>query len=193
MLNTIFAKKIGMAQKFSPEGERWGVTKLKIANMEVAGVRSGEKHGYAAVQVKIWDKKGRDYFKEVRYKKDADLSSLTTGTAVEWDKVLGVGDNIKVSGISKGHGFTGVVKRYKFSGGPRTHGQSDRERARGSSGPTTTPGRVLPGKRMAGRMGNEQVTIKGLKVMDVDLEKRILTVGGSIPGSAADWVRIEKV
>ena len=90
------------------------------------------------------------------------------------------GEYVDVSGISKGKGFQGVVKRHGFGGGPRTHGQSDRERAPGSIGQTTTPGRVFKGKRMAGHMGNERVTIQNLQVVEV-LEDRI-AVKGQVPG-----------
>jgi large subunit ribosomal protein L3 len=89
---------------------------------------------------------------------------------------------IKVTGISKGKGFAGVVKRHHFKGGPRTHGQSDRERAPGSSGSTTTPGRVLPGTRRGGHMGAVKVTVKGLRVLEIDPEKKQISIVGSIPG-----------
>jgi len=93
------------------------------------------------------------------------------------------GELITVSGISKGKGFAGVVRRHSFKGGPRTHGQSDRERAPGSIGSTTTPGRVYKGKRMAGRMGNEKKTIKNLLVVAVNREKNSILVKGSVPGT----------
>jgi len=100
------------------------------------------------------------------------------------------GDKVNVAGISKGKGFQGVVKRHHFKGGSHTHGQSDRERAPGSIGQTTTPGRVLKNKRMAGRMGGERVTIKGLEVIDV---KDIgLTIKGLVPGSEGGLLEIIK-
>lgn len=101
------------------------------------------------------------------------------------------GDIVDVIGVSKGKGFAGVVKRHHFKGGPRTHGQSDRERAPGSIGQTTTPGRVYKGKRMAGRMGQNRVTIKNLRVVSVDGE--LLTVKGLVPGAAKSKVAIRKV
>lgn len=101
------------------------------------------------------------------------------------------GDEITLTGVSKGKGFAGVVRRHGFAGGPRTHGQSDRERAPGSIGSTTTPGRVLKGKRMAGRMGGERVTLKNLKIMKIDLEKNILFIKGPVPGNVGSrlWLR----
>ena len=98
------------------------------------------------------------------------------------------GDEVNVSGISKGKGFQGVVKRHHFAGGPRTHGQSDRERAPGSIGQTTTPGRVYKGKRMAGRMGGERVTVKGLKVIEVKDDN--LLIKGLVPGAKGSLLEI---
>jgi ribosomal protein L3 len=93
-----------------------------------------------------------------------------------------LGDLVKVTGWSKGKGFTGVIKRWGFKGGPRTHGQSDRERAPGSIGQGTDPGRVFPGKKMAGRAGGQRVTIRGLKVFAVDEKDAVLSVTGPVPG-----------
>lgn len=98
-------------------------------------------------------------------------------------------DAVSVSGISKGKGFAGVVKRHKFAGGPRTHGQSDRERAPGAIGSTTTPGRVFKGKRMAGRMGGVKTTVKNLKVVDADEAE--LIIKGMIPGAKGSLVIIK--
>ncbi len=104
-----------------------------------------------------------------------------------------IGDKIKVSGISKGKGFAGVVKRHGFKGGPKTHGQSDRQRHPGSIGQTTTPGRVYKGKRMAGHMGREQVTVKNLAVFDIKPEENLLIVRGLIPGNKGGLVKITKL
>lgn len=101
------------------------------------------------------------------------------------------GDLVNVSGISKGKGFQGVVKRHHFAGGPRTHGQSDRERAPGSIGQTTTPGRVYKGKRMAGRMGRQRVTIKNLKVVAVKEDG--LTIAGLVAGAKGGLLEIKSM
>lgn len=100
-------------------------------------------------------------------------------------------DMVHVSGITKGKGFQGVVKRHGFSGGPKTHGQKNRHRAPGSIG-NTTPQRVIPGRRMAGHMGVERATIKNLEIVDVDPEKKILTVHGAIPGNNKGKIEIYK-
>jgi ribosomal protein L3 len=108
-------------------------------------------------------------------------------------QVFKAGDPVKVTGWSKGKGFTGVMKRWGFKGGPRTHGQSDRQRAPGSIGQGTTPGRVFPGKKMPGRAGGNRVTISGLKVFEVDEEKSVLSVSGPIPGARNGKLIITKV
>ncbi|MGB9637460.1 MAG: 50S ribosomal protein L3 [Microgenomates group bacterium] len=102
------------------------------------------------------------------------------------------GERITVRGVSKGKGFAGVVKRHHFKGGPRTHGQSDRERAPGSIGSTTTPGRVLKGKRMAGRMGSKKITVKNLKILKVDAEKNWLYLQGAVPGVRKGIIELNK-
>lgn len=108
-------------------------------------------------------------------------NEIYTGDPVKPSLVFKVGDLIQVTGVSKGKGFAGVVKRHHFKGGPRTHGQSDRERAPGSIGQTTTPGRVYKGKRMAGRMGGDRITIKKLKIVEVKDDEII--VKGLVPGA----------
>ena len=100
---------------------------------------------------------------------------------------------MSATGISKGKGFAGGVKRHGFKGGPRTHGQSDRERAPGSIGQTTTPGRVLRGKRMAGRMGGVRVRVGGLTVLEVNPEKKEITIIGAVPGHRGSMVTLTKI
>ena len=103
------------------------------------------------------------------------------------------GDQVKVTGHCKGKGFTGVMKRWGFKGGPRTHGQSDRERAPGSIGQSATPGRVFPGKKMPGRAGGHKVTIAGLKIFAVQTEKKELLVTGVVPGARKGRLKVTKV
>ena len=117
--------------------------------------------------------------------------SMTVGQTVDAG-LFTTGERVDVIGTSKGKGFAGVMKRHGFRGGPRTHGQSDRARAPGSIGPGTTPGRVLKGTRMAGRMGNDRVTIQDLEVIQADPERNLLVVRGSIPGANGGYVMIRK-
>ena len=105
---------------------------------------------------------------------------------------MAVGDKVTITGVSKGKGFAGVVKRHGFAGMPRTHGTSDRERAPGSIGQTTTPGRVYRGERMAGRMGNDQVTLRKLRVVAIDADKNVLTLKGLVPGGVNGLLLIRK-
>lgn len=109
------------------------------------------------------------------------------------EEIFKPGDIVEVTGHSKGKGFAGVVKRHNFRGGPKTHGQSDRWRAPGSIGQTTTPGRVYRGKKMAGRMGQDAVTVKNLKIVDVDPVTKILSVSGPVPGAKRSIVFINRI
>jgi large subunit ribosomal protein L3 len=128
------------------------------------------------------------YFKEVRVE---DTSDFNLGTEIQVAEVFAPGDVIDVTGISKGKGWAGGVKRWGFHGGPRTHGQSDRERAPGSIGQTTTPGRVYRGKKMAGRMGNDTVTVKNLEVIEVT-DDGVLLIKGLVPGRTNGMLIVKK-
>lgn len=120
-----------------------------------------------------------------------DNNKIFIGDNIKSELMFKKGDKIKISGISKGKGFQGVVKRHKFAGGPRTHGRSHNERAPGSVGMTTTPGRIFKGKRMAGRMGGTRVTIRGLEIIEV--KQNNLIIKGLIPGSKGSLVEIVKL
>jgi large subunit ribosomal protein L3 len=177
MLSTIFAKKTAMTGKFTPKGNRVGVTVLTVPQMFVKDSRTAKENGYTAVRIEVSGKGNKKMIREIRTDEVID-----SGTELKFEEVIKVGDKVNISGISKGKGFAGVVKRYGFAGGPRTHGQSDRERAPGSSGSTTTPGRVFRGTKRSGDMGNERIMMKKLKVLEVNPENRTLVVVGSVPG-----------
>jgi large subunit ribosomal protein L3 len=130
-------------------------------------------------------------FKHLREFSVEDVNSVQVGQKVDVD-MFKPGDLLDVTGISKGKGFAGVVKRHHFAGGPKTHGQSDRHRAPGSIGATTSPGRVLKGTRMAGHMGDRRVTERNLKVLDVDSARHLLLVKGAVPGSKKGLLLIKK-
>jgi large subunit ribosomal protein L3 len=117
---------------------------------------------------------------------------IAPGTEINVSQVFVEGDVVRVTGVSKGKGFAGVVKRHHFRGGPKTHGQSDRERSPGSIGQTTTPGRVYRGKRMAGRMGSDTVTVRNLKVVKVEGETNTLFIKGLVPGGKHALLMIRK-
>jgi len=124
--------------------------------------------------------------KRTYFKGELD-GELKIGDEIKSDQFV-AGDKVVLSGVSKGKGFAGVVKRYRFKGGPKTHGQSDRLRAPGSIGAGTDPGRILKGKRMAGRMGQEKITLLGREI--VDIKDNLLLIKGPVPGSNGDLIAI---
>lgn len=182
------------------------VTTVAVAGNTVVGQKTQDKNGYSALQLGIGTKKRPNkalqgimkgaslttapYFLKEARADDGEVSSLALGTVLKATEVFKPGDVVKVTGVSKGKGFAGGVKRYHFKGGPRTHGQSDRERAPGSIGQTTTPGRVYKGKRMAGRMGHNTKTVSNLQIVSVTDEN--LMIKGLVPGAINSYVKIEK-
>lgn len=200
MINTILGTKTDQTQKFLENGKRIPVTEISVADNTVIQVKTIDKDAYAAVQLGLGVKKRPiralaghvkklgltdtpHVVREVRLSsEDAEGETFKSGDTVNVESVLQPGDIVSVTGTSKGKGFAGVVKRHGFSGGPKTHGQSDRHRAPGSIGQGTTPGRVYKGKRMAGRMGSDTVTVTNLTVVDVDAENNKLYVSGLVPG-----------
>lgn len=192
MVSGLIGKKIDQIQMFLTDGTRIPVTRVFIGGNSVAAVKTMDKHGYSAIQIGFGTKKKINaplFLREIRV---SDVSSIPqAGDVLTTQDVLKAGDIIDVLGISKGKGFAGGVKRHHFKGGPRTHGQSDRERAPGSIGMTTTPGRVFKGKRMAGKMGHERVTVKNLRIVAIDGDT--VFVKGLIPGVRESFVIIKKV
>lgn len=198
-----------MGQTFV-EGRRVAITNVLAGPCVVTQVKSMDNDGYWAVQLgfgerriktiskplqghlkgAIKEKMAPRFLLEVRLDKEPDLK---VGDIVKASDIFQKGDIVSVAGISKGKGFAGGVKRWGFHGGPRTHGQSDRERAPGSIGQTTTPGRVLKGKHMAGRMGGARVTVKNLQVVSVNPETNEIELSGPIPGIPGKPVLINKL
>ena len=219
MLQTIFATKRSMTQAWDKQGRRFAVTKLLVgSNMLVRkskveiklhkdSPKLQENHifeiGYGKKKLKNVSKPlrenlkrggfslGAKQFKGVRIPVEAGLE-LEVGSEISLAQVLEIGDLVKVQGVSKGKGFAGAMKRHGFHGGPRTHGQSDRERAVGSIGAGTYPGHVWKGKRMPGHMGVAVKTIENLVVLYIDANQRELWLSGPIPGAVNSIVRISK-
>ncbi|MCJ7829045.1 MAG: 50S ribosomal protein L3 [Dehalococcoidia bacterium] len=201
MIQGLIGRKVGMTQLFQDDGEVV-VTAIEAGPCFVIQVKNEAKDGYNAVQLGFGEakvlnspKKGHvkeiGQFKHLREFQVDDVNSVQVGQKFDAD-MFKPGDLINVSGISKGKGFAGVVKRYHFAGGPKTHGQSDRHRARGSVGATTSPGRVFKGTRMAGHMGDRRVTQRNLKVLNVDLARHLLLVRGAVPGARKGLLLIKK-
>lgn len=205
-MNAYIGIKLEQTQRFLEDGRRIPVTIIGVSDSPVVSHKTKEKDGYSAVQIGIGTKKKASksilghirgakletaprFLREIRVDDASEMPEV--GSRVKIMESLKPGDIVDVIGISKGKGFAGVVKRHHFKGGPRTHGQSDRERAPGSIGQTTTPGRVYKGKRMAGRMGSDKVTIRNLEVIDVTEDR--LFVKGLVPGSVNTLITITKV
>ena len=202
MIQGIIGKKIGMTQIFKEDGTVERITAIEAGPCTVIQIKTAAKEGYDAVQLGFGvakrlnlpqkgHLKGLGYFKQLREFRISDTTELEVGQRIDAG-IFEPGDLVDVSGISKGKGFAGVVKRHHFAGGPKTHGQSDRHRAPGSIGATTTPGRVFKGMRMAGHMGNERVTVQGLKVVDADPDRNLLLVRGAVPGAKNGLLTIRK-
>lgn len=191
------------------DGKRYPATRIKVGPCVVTQIKTMDTDGYWAVQFgfgekriknitkpmqghlkgAILEKKAPSFLAEVKLNSEP---SYKVGDKVVFSDVLSEGDTITVTGTSKGKGFAGGVKRWGFSGGPATHGQSDRQRAPGSIGQGTTPGRVLKGKHMAGRMGNDTKTIKNLKVLEIDTEKGEVLILGPVPGRTGGVVVVKR-
>ena len=198
-MDSLLGKKIEQTQKFLENGTRIPVTKLGVDNNVVIRIKTPEKDLYSAVQLGFEKRTIKNpkstkplyrFVREVRFKDEA-IDLPTAGNAIKPSDIFKEGDIVNVTGISKGKGYAGGVKRYHFRGGPRTHGQSDRERAPGAVGTGTTPGRVLKGKRMAGRMGHEKVTVRNLQVISV--EDNFIIVKGLVPGGRNSIMMLKKV
>jgi len=208
----ILGKKIGMSQVFDEKGKVFPVTVIEAGPCMVTEIKNLERDGYEAVQVGYGQKKkltkpirghlkksrtqnpkfkNKDlnfrYFREFR-NDDLNIKDYNLGDEIDIS-VFEVGNKVKVSGISKGKGFQGVVKRYGFKGAPASHGTKHNLRAPGSIG-SAFPEHVFKGKKMAGRMGNKRVTVKGLEVVSVDKEKKLLAVKGAVPGRRGTLLEI---
>ncbi len=202
----IIGKKIGMTSIFSEDGKQTACTIIEAAPNTVTQVKTQENDGYSALQLAFGDKKekhatkaelshfakantaAKQFVKEFRnYSIDKNI-----GEEVSLD-IFTEGETVDVVGTTKGKGFQGVVKRHGFSGvGEASHGQHDRQRAPGSIGGSSYPSRVFKGMRMAGRMGNDRVKVKGLKVVKIFQDKNYILISGCVPGHNGSIVYIVK-
>jgi large subunit ribosomal protein L3 len=204
MLKGLIGKKVGMTQIFDDAGVAIPVTLIEAGPCYVTQVRLPEQDGYSAVQLGFEEVKPRRlsggqlghlkrnnvpplrFLREFREKDPG----VQPGDTVKVD-IFTVGEHVDVIGTSKGKGFQGGMKRYHFGGGPKTHGQSDRQRSPGSRGSGTTPGRVYKGSRGPGHMGSDRVTVQNLSVVLVDPERNLLGVRGAVPGAKGGLVMIK--
>jgi large subunit ribosomal protein L3 len=198
----LIGRKVGMTQVFQDDGTMVAVSVVAIQPNTVTRLRTPERDGYTAVQL------GTDVVaklskpeagqlgdlpkvKTIREFRVDDAGSFEVGQTVNLGDLFAVGDEVDVTGVSKGKGTAGVIKRHNFKRGPKTHG-SDHHRAPGSIGPGTTPGRVYRGLKMAGHMGDETVTVKKVRVVRTDPDRNLLLVKGSLPGARNGLILVKK-
>nr|QUE29602.1 ribosomal protein L3 [Erythrotrichia foliiformis] len=192
-----------MTQIFDDTGLVIPVTIIQAGPCMVTDIKSIDKHGYSAVQVGYLEvkesklnkpnlghlkKNGCPPFKHLTETRIADTSNLNLGQTLSVQN-LSVGQKVKISGKSIGKGFTGNQKRHNFTRGPMSHG-SKNHRQPGSIGAGTTPGRVVPGKKMAGQLGNKNISVKNLKIIHIDQENNLLVLKGSVPGKSGNLLKI---
>lgn len=199
----LLGRKVGMTTYYTDDGRALPVTAIEVGPCVVTQVKTAARNGYEAVQVGFLTarslskpiaghlERSGGRFRHLQEFKVKDLGEFEVGQAI-LANLFDTGDKVKISGVSKGRGFSGGVRRHGFAGGPKTHGQSDRHRAPGSIGAGSSPGRVWPGTKMAGHYGAANVTQLGLKVVLADPQRNLLLVTGAVPGHKNSIVRIEK-
>lgn len=201
----VIGRKAGMTRVFTAEGVSVPVTVIEVTPNRVAQIKSVESDGYTAVQVAFGQRKASRVTKSeaghyakagveagelVREFRADDLGELKVGDTIGVS-IFEAGQKIDVTGTSKGKGFQGAIKRHNFNMQDATHGNSLSHRAPGSIGQCQTPGRVWKGKKMAGHMGAEQVTVQTLEIVRVDAERNLLLVKGAVPGATSGHVIVK--
>ena len=201
-LHTLFAFKMGMTNVYDQKNNFIPVTVLKYEPCTVTQIKTKEKEGYEAVQIALPSSKSvsrsqKNHLKKANFQKGATFIREVRGTLPKDVKVghkvsiesFQEGDRVSISGTSKGHGFCGVVKRWGFGGGPASHG-AEKHRTTGSIANTATQGKVFPGKKMPGRYGGDQITIRNVQVARVIPDKGVILVKGSVPGSFRSLIKV---
>ena len=195
----LVGRKVGMTRIFAEDGSTLPVTVLDVSDNRIAQIKTPEKDGYAAVQIAFGKRRASRVRKPLaghlakaaveaghllkEFRADAQaLASLKVGAKIGVD-LFKVGQKVDVQGVTIGKGFAGVIKRHHFSSNRASHGNSISHNKPGSTGQNQSPGRVFPGKRMAGHLGNVKRTVPNLVVVRVDAERQLLLVRGSVPGS----------
>src|SRR5579872_5695063 len=193
-----------MSQIFEESGLVRAITAIEAGPCTVTQVKTPEKDGYSAIQIgygaaKKLNKPEKGHLDKAQVPLVRHLREVRLDRADDYQQgqqidatMFEVGELVDVIGTSKGKGYAGGVKRHHFRGGPKTHGQSDRHRAPGSVGATTTPGRVYKGTRMAGHLGDVRVTVQNLKVVEVDTDRNLLLLEGAVPGATNGLVFVRK-
>ena len=204
MRTGLLAKKLGMSRIFEADGTHVPVTVLSVEGLKVIDVKTKERDGYTAVQLGTGAVKLKNVSKALKghfAKANIEPTKKLTEFRVSEDCLLNVGDELSVEhfvpgqyvdvcSTSKGKGFAGVMKRHNFAGLEATHGVSISHRSHGSTGQRQDPGKVFKGKKMAGHLGDERVTVQNLKLVAVDAAKGLLMIKGAVPGGENAWVRV---
>ncbi|BAM99678.1 50S ribosomal protein L3 [Blattabacterium cuenoti] len=206
-MNGLIGKNIGMTRIFLENGEHVSCTLIQVGPCYIVQIKTIKNDGYSSIQLGIDDlkviktnkplfshfkKAGLSPKKKLFEFKMNKVSNLVLGTLIKVD-IFKEGELVNVKGISKGKGFQGVIKRHNFSGvGESTHGQHNRLRAPGSIGAGSDPSRVFKGKKMAGKMGKKNVTIKNLKILKIETNHNLMILKGSVPGNKNSYLMIQK-
>jgi len=204
MRTGMLAQKLGMTRIFSDDGAHVPVTVLKVDGCQVVATRTRDKHGYTAIQLGVGPAKVKHVTKPMRghfAKAKVEPKRRLAEFRVSEDALVDIGAELSVShfvpgqfvdvaGISIGKGFAGAMKRHNFHGLRASHGVSVSHRALGSTGQCQDPGKVFKGKKMAGHMGGERVSVQNLKVVATDEDRGLIMISGAVPGSAGGWVRV---
>ncbi len=197
----ILGRKVGMTQIFAEDGTMVPVSVVSVEPNTVTALRTLDRDGYTAVQVgagtarkltkpRLGQLKGLPRVRDAREFRLDDVSGYEVGQTLDVS-LFSPGDSVDVTGVSKGKGFAGTIKRHHFRRGPETHG-SDSHRQPGSIGGGTDPGKVFKGTPMAGRMGNDRVTVKKAQIVRVDAERALLLVKGPVPGARNALILVRK-
>ncbi len=198
----LIGRKVGMTQVFQDDGTMVAVSVLAIEPNTVTRLRTTERDGYTAVQLgtdvvrkltrpEAGQLKDLPKVATIREFRVDDVGAYEVGQVVALTDLFNAGDDVDITGVSKGKGFAGHIKRHHFHRGPKSHG-SDHHREPGSIGPGTTPGRVYKGLKMAGHMGDERATIKKVRVLRTDPERNLLLIKGSLPGPRGSLILVKK-
>ncbi|WP_341652395.1 50S ribosomal protein L3 [Blattabacterium cuenoti] len=206
-MNGLIGKNIGMTRIFLENGEHVPCTLIQVGPCYIVQIKTIKNDGYSSIQLGIDDlkviktnkslfnhfkKAGLSPKKKLFEFKMNKVSNLVLGDLIKID-IFKEGELVNVKGISKGKGFQGVIKRHNFSGvGEKTHGQHNRLRAPGSIGAGSDPSRVFKGKKMAGKMGKKNVTIKNLKILKIETNHNLMIIKGSVPGNKNSYLMIQK-
>lgn len=205
MRSGVIAQKLGMTRIYNDAGEQVPVTVLKMDGLQVVAQRTAEKNGYSAVQlgvglakVKNTSKPMRGHFAAAKVEPKRKLAEfrvspenmLDVGVEISAEHFV-PGQKVDVTGVSIGKGFAGPMKRHNFGGGRATHGNSISHRSHGSTGQCQDPGKVFKGKKMAGHMGQTQVTTQNIEVVKTDSDRGLILVRGAVPGSKGAWITVK--